>query len=645
MAYNPSLQPGTVLRGPDREYRIIKTLGQGGFGITYLAEATVSIGNITGKWRFAIKEHFISTLCSRSAETQSVVTLDQNTEAVNASLKAFVKEARRLHDLGISHPNIVKVNEVFEANNTAYYVMQYLDGESLDAYVKRVGALSESEARELLLPLVHAVSQLHRNKVAHYDIKPQNIMLAKDENGELQPTLIDFGLAKHYDNQGHATSSIMAAGYTPGYAPVEQYGGISTYSPQCDVYSLGATLYFCLTGKDPAVAFTLKTAQVSADLEGRCPEDMRNVILHALQKEAEARYPDATRMFDALCGDGYDSGATIKKPKPGPVPPPPPRPQPQPSDSGETNIEPTGGIDIKKIGIFVGAFLVGVLGVWLLPLGGGDSGETTGEDTTRVDTILSEVRDTVYVDRVVAQVPEDKPVVVTPPVEEPRTEQPSTKQPEPQPETVQPKPEPKPDPVQPKPEPVQPMKPEPKPTTGYINGHEYVDLGLPSGLKWATCNVGASSPSGYGNYYAWGETSTKSEYTKSNSKTHGNSSYGNIGGNYSTDAARANWGGTWRLPTKAEYEELLNKCTWTWTTQGGHNGYKVKGPNGNTIFLPAAGNRFGTSLNGAGVWGHYWISTPDSDSTVAYDLHFGSSHRFVAWNRRDEGFSVRPVSE
>ncbi len=654
MAYNPSLQAGTVLRGPDREYRIVKTLGQGGFGITYLAESTVSVGNIAIKGRFAIKEHFISTLCSRDGVSQSVITLDQNNEAVANSLRAFVKEARRLHDLGISHPNIVKVNEVFEANNTAYYVMQYLDGESLDAYVKRAGALSESEARELLLPLVHAVSQLHRNKVAHYDIKPQNIMLAKDENGELQPTLIDFGLAKHYDNQGHATSSIMAAGYTPGYAPIEQYIGISEYTPQSDVYALGATLYYTLTGNHPAVASLLKTAQVSVDLDGRCSDNMRRVILRALQKEVEDRYADATRMFDDLCGDGYDSGATVKKPKPR-VTPEPTRPQPRiQSEEVEAIIDPSPRFDIKKIGIFVGALLLGVLGVWLFPFGGGDSGESTEEDTTRVDTILSEVRDTVtvYVDRVVdspiaqpAEKPEEKnpststvnqettkqpsePSVVR---EEPRTEQPSAKQPEPKPE-----------PVQPKPVPVQPAQPEPKQTSGYINGHEYVDLGL--SVKWATCNVGASSPSGYGNYYAWGETSTKSEYWNDNSATYGKN-MSDIRGNYSYDAARANWGGTWRLPTKSECEELKDRCTWTWTTQGGHNGYKVKGPNGNTIFLPAAGFRYGASLYYAGEYGRFWSSTPDSDSYYACYLDFDSSYRYVDWGHRYYGFSVRPVSE
>ncbi len=176
-----------------------------------------------------------------------------------------------------------------------------------------------------------------------------------------------------------------------------------------------------------------------------------------------------------------------------------------------------------------------------------------------------------------------------------------------------------------------------------INGHEYVDLGL--SVKWATCNVGASSPSDYGNYYAWGETSTKSSYTEENSKTYGKS-MGSIAGNSQYDAARANWGSTWRLPTANEIDELINKCTWTWTSQGGHNGYKVKGPNGNSIFLPATGLRKGTSLDDAGEGGDYWSATPSEDhANGAYDLYFYSGNHRRDWSRRDRGLSVRPVSE
>ena len=189
----------------------------------------------------------------------------------------------------------------------------------------------------------------------------------------------------------------------------------------------------------------------------------------------------------------------------------------------------------------------------------------------------------------------------------------------------------------------------------FENGHEYVDLGLPSGLLWATCNVGADSPEEYGNYYAWGETTTKSYYSKSNCPTYGLSisqlqsqGYIDIEGNLNPqyDAARANWGGNWRMPTKAEQEELFNNCTWTWTTYKGVKGYNVKGPNGNSIFLPAAGYRGGSSLYYAGSSGTYWRSTPyESGGYYACYLLIAGDGYFIGYNSRDYGRSVRSILE
>ncbi|MDE5784652.1 MAG: DUF1566 domain-containing protein [Prevotella sp.] len=192
---------------------------------------------------------------------------------------------------------------------------------------------------------------------------------------------------------------------------------------------------------------------------------------------------------------------------------------------------------------------------------------------------------------------------------------------------------------------LQPVQTNVSVSSNTINGHEYVDLGLPSGLKWATCNVGASSPSDYGDYFAWGETATKAEFTEETCKTW-EKNLGDISGNPDYDAARANWGGSWRLPSEAELKELESKCTWTWTNQGGHNGSKVTGPNGNSIFLPAAGWCLGSSLNDAGDDGSYWSSTPDeSDTRYACSLYFTSGSLHVGWGNRLYGRSVRPVSE
>ena len=189
---------------------------------------------------------------------------------------------------------------------------------------------------------------------------------------------------------------------------------------------------------------------------------------------------------------------------------------------------------------------------------------------------------------------------------------------------------------------------------------EWVDLGL--SVKWATCNVGANKPEDYGDYFAWGETQPKDYFdwstykwcngsydthTKYNTK----SSYGTVDNkttlDLSDDAARANWGGSWRMPTKAEQDELRNNCTWTWTTQNGVNGYKVTSKsNGNSIFLPAAGFR-GSSLYYAGSGGYYWSSSLSTvDPICACNLDFNSS--LVDWNgngSRGCGFSVRPVCQ
>lgn len=182
-------------------------------------------------------------------------------------------------------------------------------------------------------------------------------------------------------------------------------------------------------------------------------------------------------------------------------------------------------------------------------------------------------------------------------------------------------------------------------THGTINGHEYVDLGLPSGLKWATCNVGANRPEDYGNYYAWGEIKTKSEYTRDNSITF-NKKFKDIGGDTRYDVARANWGDTWRLPTRAELKELENRCTWKWTTQNGVRGYKVTGPNGKSIFLPAAGYRDGASLYLGGNFGVYWSSTPTATyDDGAYYLYFIGGDELVDYIGRYYGHTVRPISE
>ena len=205
-----------------------------------------------------------------------------------------------------------------------------------------------------------------------------------------------------------------------------------------------------------------------------------------------------------------------------------------------------------------------------------------------------------------------------------------------------------------------PNIPDPNPNTG---NHEYVDLGL--SVKWATCNVGANKPEEYGDYFAWGETEPKDYYDWSTYKWCNGSDntqtkyctdsyYGTVDNKtqleLSDDAARANWGGSWRMPTTEEQQELINNCTWTWTTQNGVNGYKVTSKkNGNSIFLPAAGCRNGSSLDNAGsygLYGLYWSSSLDTGDPVdAYELYFDSVYMRWNYNNRHCGQSVRPVCQ
>ena len=193
--------------------------------------------------------------------------------------------------------------------------------------------------------------------------------------------------------------------------------------------------------------------------------------------------------------------------------------------------------------------------------------------------------------------------------------------------------------------------------------HEWVDLGLPSGTLWATCNVGANAPEEYGDYFAWGETAPKDYYDWSTykwcngsyntmTKYCTNSSYGYNGFtdgktelDPEDDAAWFNWGSSWRMPTEEQLNELINICTWTWTTRNGVNGRLVTGPNGNTIFLPAAGGRWDESLYYVGSYGYYWSRTSDyfdySDHACSLGFHSG----YVGWDydSRDYGFTVRAV--
>ena len=665
------LVSGTLLKGAAYTYKIERVLGQGSFGITYLATTDVklegALGTFSSRLRVAVKEFFMHDINGRHDQT---VTCGTQGGLYEHYRHKFAREAQNLSKL--HHPHIVRVLEAFETNNTVYYAMEFCEEGSLDELIGREG-LAEGQALTFARQIGSALDYMHGERVLHLDLKPGNVML----RGKDEATLIDFGLSKQYDETGEPESSTTIGGGTPGYAPLEQsnYREGREFPVQMDVYALGATLFKMLTGERPAEAAVLlnegfPTEKLTAQ---GVSEQTIAVVEKAMSPMKRDRYGSVAEFLAALDGVAAEQPSapaaeertvytdpavetTVvdeepQQPTPQLTPAPKPTPQPAPQSAAvkENPIIPTP----KKKG---GKKWLWTVVILLLVAGGFWGGRTAithlREQQAIADSItLAEaeraafVQDSTEKANAAAQKAEKDRLAKEKAAEEKRlAEEKAAKE-----KAEQERREREAREVAEKAERERLAREEAarqaaaRASRGTINGHEWVDLGL--SVKWATCNVGASSPSEYGNYYAWGETRTKSEYYTSNSATY-EKSMGDIAGNPNYDAARANWGGSWRLPTNAEFQELIDKCTWTWTSQGGHKGYKVTGKNGNSIFLPAAGWRGGSSLNYAGEDGYYWSSSPDeSGSQRAYGLNFGSGYRSVSWYGRYGGRPVRPVSE
>lgn len=304
---NYTLSNGTILHGGSHSYRINKVLGQGSFGITYLASLEIkgALGTISSTL-VAVKEFFMKDINGRDG---SVVTCGNKGGLYEDYKKKFAREAKNLSRL--NHPNIIKVMDLFEDNNTAYYVMEYIDGGNLNEHIEKHNGLSESETGRYLKGIASALSYMHENKMLHLDMKPSNIMLR--ENGDA--ILIDFGLSKQYDENGNPESSTNIGGGTPGYAPMEQsnYHEGKDFPITMDVYALGATLFKMLTAVRPPEASVIFNETFPDDIliARKVKPEIIDIIAKAMSPAKKDRYQKVGHLIADYINHSYDEDAYI----------------------------------------------------------------------------------------------------------------------------------------------------------------------------------------------------------------------------------------------------------------------------------------------------------------------------------------------
>ena len=300
-----ALAAGTSLQGG--RYVVERVLGQGGFGITYLCQHT-GLGK-----QVAIKEFFFAQFCERQGDTSHVtVPTAGNRELVEKFRRKFVKEARLIAGKLSQAPSVVNVSDVFDENGTSYYVMDYIEGRSLAEVLKKRGRLGEAEAVAIIEQVGKALAYVHSCGINHLDIKPANIMMSR---ATVRAVLIDFGVAKQYDATTGEATTTTPVGRTPGFAPLEQYslGGVSHFTPQSDIYALGATLYKLVTGNTPPEATAMPKDAV-LPYPDDISEPVRRAITAAMQSHKEdrpARVEDFLQLLHSW-----------PKPKPSPKPKP-----------------------------------------------------------------------------------------------------------------------------------------------------------------------------------------------------------------------------------------------------------------------------------------------------------------------------------
>lgn len=279
------LQPGTNLC--DGKYTIEAKIGEGGFGITYKAIQN-GLNRVV-----CIKEYFPAGKCTRATKKNTVFVQGTSEQVFEKYRQAFVREAKMLATL--HHPNIVEVLDVFDENNTSYMVMSFVKGKSLQQIVETRGKLPYPETVNYIAQITNAIGYIHDHHILHRDIKPDNIMITAD----FKAILIDFGSAREFEQDKTQVHTSML---THGYAPTEQYTANSRKGSYTDIYAIGATFYFVLTGKVPMESAARLTEQMPSpkDLVPEIPEEANRTILKAMQLKAENRHQTVHEFMDDI---------------------------------------------------------------------------------------------------------------------------------------------------------------------------------------------------------------------------------------------------------------------------------------------------------------------------------------------------------
>ena len=373
-----ALRVNSTLQGG--KYRIIEKLGQGGFGITYLAEDTLLEGKV------AIKEFFFKGYCDRDDSTSRVtIPTSGNREIVERFKQKFIKEARTIFSL--NHPNIVRIHDVFEENDTAYYVMEYIEGESLSEMLADRRYIPEAEALAYICDVAQALTYIHSKNVNHLDVKPGNMIRRRSDGKVL---LIDFGVAKQYDAASLKGTTTTPVCISAGYSPAEQYrkNGVQSFSPQSDVYALAATLYKLLTGVTPPEAMDVQDEGLPVDelMAKQVSQHVRLAIALAMKGKSE-RTQSVELFIRHLTESSNEETVNLHDQEPK-------KPQPAPKINQSDKAKKSKNLYIWGIGGAVAlALLIGII-KFSGRSSGGDASAETSDSTAMVDTVHNVVNQT-----------------------------------------------------------------------------------------------------------------------------------------------------------------------------------------------------------------------------------------------------------